>query len=262
MRRLLRRLGRASRGGLAFVGRLARLQWSLARVVFTPSRHHLRLIAKLTLTQARFSGVQAAPLVAALGLIIGAVSILQFVAILSGIADELIGKVLVTIIVREMGPLITAVLVIGRSGTAITTELGTMQLEGELEALRAYRIDPVAFVILPRVLGMVLAMFGLLVLFDVTGLIGGSMLAVTVKDLSAILLRSRMAAALSDADFILSGLKAVLFGQTIAMLSCYFGLQVRRSPTELPQAVTKAVVASLTGVFFCDALLVAGHYFL
>jgi phospholipid/cholesterol/gamma-HCH transport system permease protein len=262
MRRFLRRLGRPSRGALALVGRLARLQWSLVRLAVRPDRLNLRLIAKITLSQARFTGLQAAPLVAVLGAVIGAVSILQFAAILSGIADELIGKVLVTIIVREMGPLITAVLVIGRSGTAITTELGTMRLDGEFEALRAYRIDPVAFVILPRVAGMVLAMFGLIVLFDVMGLLGGSMLAVAVKEMSAILLRTRMEAALSDADFVLSGLKAILFGQTVAMLCCYFGMQVQRSPTELPQAVTKAVVASLTGVFVCDALLVAGQYFL
>ena len=104
-------------------------------------------------------------------------------------------------------------------------------------------------------------MFASIVLFDVTGLLGGSVIAVLVKDLSFSLLRGRVAAALTPADFIMTALKALLFGQTIALLSCYFGLRVKRSPTELPQAVTRAVVASLAGVFAVDAALAAAFYF-
>ncbi|MBI4348568.1 MAG: ABC transporter permease [Elusimicrobia bacterium] len=261
MRGFLRRLGRRVLGFLGHVGSLARLELALARRLVPPARYNVRLCAKITLTQARFSGLHAAPLLAALGAMIGAVGILQFMTILTGVADELIGSLLVTIIVREMGPLIAAVLLIGRSGTAMATELGTMRLGGELEALAAYRIDPVAFILLPRVAGMVLAMFASIVLFDVTGLLGGSVIAVALQDLSFALLRSRVAAALTPADFVMTAAKALLFGQTIALLSCYFGLQVRRSPTELPQAVTRAVVTSLAAVFAGDAILAAASYF-
>ncbi|MBI5201651.1 MAG: ABC transporter permease [Elusimicrobia bacterium] len=260
MRGQLRRLGRSVRAFLRHVGTLSRLELSLARHLLVPVGYNVRLCAKITLTQARFSGLQAAPLLAALGVMIGAVGILQFVSLLAGLADDLIGKLLVTIIVREMGPLIAAVLLIGRSGTAMATELGTMRLGGELEALSAYRIDPVAFVLLPRVLGMVLAMFASIVLFDVTGLLGGSVIAVIVKDISFPLLRGRVAAALMPGDFGMTVLKAFLFGQTIALFSCYFGMGVKRSPTELPQAVTRAVVASLAGVFVADAALAAAYY--
>ena len=261
MRGQLRRLGRAVRGLLGHVGNLSRLELALARRVLAPVGYSVRLTSKLTLTQARFSGLHAAPLLAVLGAMIGAVGILQFVSLLAGLADDLMGKLLVTIIVREMGPLIAAVLLIGRSGTAMATELGTMRLGGELEALAAYRIDPVAFVLLPRVAGMVFAMFASIVLFDVTGLLGGSVIAVLVKDLSFTLLRGRVAAALTPADFGMTVLKALVFGQTIALFSCYFGLRVKRSPTELPQAVTRAVVASLAGVFAADAVLAAAYYF-
>lgn len=255
MERMLAALGAKARGPLVHVGRLTRLTGRLAGVAAGARRLNLRLLARICSRQVFFTGVQAAPLVAILAASIGAVGIMEFVALLTGLADELIGKLLVTIVVREMGPLITAVVVIARSGTAMAAEIGTMQLDGELEALSAYRIDPVAFVLLPRVVSTVVSLFALILLFDLSGLLGGAAIAAAVRGLSFALVSSKVELALTNLDLGLSALKALLFGSVIAVVSCYWGMLVRRSPTELPQAVTRAVVVSLGAVFLVDAAL-------
>lgn len=239
------------------VGRVSRLLAELVATLAGRRPWNPRLVARVCASQLQFTGLQAAPLVAVLAASIGAVGIMEFVSLLTGLADELIGKLLVTIVVREMAPLITAVVVIARSGTAMAAEIGTMQLEGELEALRAYRIDPVAFVILPRVAGTVGSLFALIVLFDVAGLLGGAAIASAARGLSFEAVSGKVMIAMSNLDLGLTILKALLFGATIALVCCYRGLLVRRSPTELPQAVTRAVVASLGAVFLMDAALAA-----
>jgi len=180
--------------------------------------------------------------------------------VLSSLADDPVGSFLVGIIVRELGPLVTAVVVLGRSGTAIATELGSMRLNGEIDALRAHRIDPLAFVVLPRVLGAVLSMLLLTVVFDLMGVLGGFAVSIFLKDLSFALLVGRFLAALTNTDLALTAGKAVLFGGSIAFSACYFGLRVERSPTELPRAVTRSVVASLVALFVIDGVLAVLHY--
>ena len=262
MERILAETGRAARDLLAFVGGVSRLAAALAFKLLKLARLNLRLFGKVALNQVRFSGVGAVPLVALVAAFIGGVAIIQSFNRLTGLAPDLIGTLLVTIIVRELGPLITAVILIGRSGTAIAAEIGSMRLNGEIEALKAYRIDPVDFVVLPRVLGMILAMFSLLVVFDLFGILGGFGIAAMLQDISFSLLESRVLSALTNADIVFSVLKALLFGSAISILPSYFGLAVRKSPTELPQAVTKAVVASMACVVFLDGAIAAAFYLL
>lgn len=253
-------LGRGARRLLALAGGLARFYgrflWNSLRARRLPKR----LLGKIALNQFRFTGLQAMPLIAAVAALIGAVTIIQSVQVLTGLRDDLIGTLLVSIIVRELGPLITAVILIGRSGTAMATELGAMRLNGEIEALQAHRIDPVDYVVLPRVHGAVVSMLALIVVFDLMGILGGLGIAVMVQDVSFALLEHRVMESLTNLDVLISVLKAVLFGQAIAVLSCFSGLGVRKSPTELPQAVTKAVVLSLGAVFLIDSLLAAAFY--
>src|SRR5581483_8519537 len=136
MLRLLDHLGHALTRVLAHIGNVADLVRALIATVLRLQRLNLRLLGKIATAQVRFTGLQAVPLVGALAAAIGAVGILEFVTLLTGLADDLIGKLLVTIVIREMGPLITAVVLIARSGTAMATELGSMRLDGELDALR------------------------------------------------------------------------------------------------------------------------------
>jgi phospholipid/cholesterol/gamma-HCH transport system permease protein len=255
VRRFLVFVGRRARLALMHVGRFARLLRATAAAALGLRKGNLRMAAKTASAQVRFTGLHAAPLVAVMAAAIGAVGILEFVRLLTGLADELIGSLLVTIVVREMGPLIAAVVVIARSGTAMAAEVGTMRLGGEFDALQAYRVDPASYVLLPRAAGTVAALFALIVLFDAAGLVGGAVIASGLRGLSTAMVAAKVTAALNGADFALSAAKALLFGTAISSLSCYNGLLVRRSPTELPQAVTRGVVASLGAVFVLDAAL-------
>jgi phospholipid/cholesterol/gamma-HCH transport system permease protein len=260
--RALTPAGRGTLGVLMVVGQVTRLNLGLMGKLLRLPRLNLGLIGRIMLTQVRFSGLQALPLVAGCAALVGAVSIMQTLNLLTGLADEMIGSLLVAIIVRELGPLIAAAVLIGRSGTAMATELGSMRLSGEFEALKAYRIDMLDFVILPRVVAMVLSMFALIVCFDVIGVLGGFGIAVLLKDISFALLRARVVSALTNADLAVTVLKAVAFGQAVGVLCCHYGLRVRQSPTELPQAVTRAVVASIGSVLALDSLITAAFYLL
>lgn len=260
MRLALRYVGLRARALAGLIGAMARLHLALARVVLRLPRLNARLLLKLSLNQILFSGIQAAPLAASVATLIGGVCIIQSFALLSGLADDWIGTVLVSIIVRELGPLVSAITLIGRSGTAMATEIGSMRLNGEIDALRAYRVDPVAFIVLPRVVGACAGMFLLTVLFDACGILGGYGVSLLRADIPLALLAGRVTAALNNTDLALLVVKSIAFGETVAALCCHFGLRVRHSPTELPQAVTKAVVASLLAVFLMDGLIAALAY--
>lgn len=260
MRAALRRVGRLSLEGLGHVGDASHMAAALGREALGWRRLNGRLLAKVTLDQVRFGGTQALWLVASIATIVGAVSIVQSFSVLANLADDLVGSFLVGLIVRELGPLVTAVVLLGRSGTAIATELGSMRLNGEIDALRAHRIDPLAFVVLPRVFGAVLSMLLLTVVFDLMGVLGGFAVSVLLKDLSFALLRGKFLSALTNVDLALTAAKAVLFGGAIAFSACYFGLRVERSPTELPRAVTRSVVASLVVLFVLDGVLAVALY--
>ncbi len=253
-------VGRRARRGLAGVGRFSRFVGGTARAAANPARLNPRVLGKVLLNQVRFSGLHAAPLTAGAATMIGAVAIIQSFTFLTGLADDYIGSLLVSVIIRELGPLVTAIILIGRSGTAMATETGSMRLNGEIEALEAYRIDPAAFIVLPRLVGAVLAMLALIVVFDALGIFGGFLVALTRMDLSLALLLGRVLEALTPRDVLLSALKAVGFGSAIALLSCSFGLDVEPSPTELPKAVTKAVVASLASVLVIDGVIAFAFY--
>ncbi|MFA5140563.1 MAG: ABC transporter permease [Elusimicrobiota bacterium] len=241
-------------GGLAvFYGRM------LSRAAL-PHRLNWKLLGKISLNQVYFTGLQALPLVGGIATLIGGVSIIQSFNLLTGLADSFIGTLLVSIIVRELGPLITGVILIGRSATAMATELGSMRLRGEVEILEAHRIDTIAFVVVPRVLAAVLATFVLIIVFDLMGILGGFVITLLLADISFSLLQTRVLAALTNADLLASGLKAVLFGQAVAVPACFYGLRVSRSSTELPQAVTKSVVFSLASLFLLDICVAAAFY--
>lgn len=255
-------LGRTSRETLVHIGNLTRMSWGLARALPTLPRYDMRILAKVAFSQVRFSGVHAVPIIGVIATLIGAVTIIQSFSILSGLADRLIGTLLVGLIARELAPLITAVVLIGRSGTAMATELASMNLNGEINTLAAHRIDPLPFVVLPRVIGAVLSMFALIAVFDLLGILGGFGVSVLLMDLSFAIVRNKVLAAVGNVDLVLYAAKSILFGTSIAGLSCYFGLRARRSSTELPQAVTKAVVSSLFVIFLIDSLLAVAVYLL
>ena len=162
---------------------------------------------------------------------------------------------LVTIsVLREMGVLLTAIIVAGRSGSAYAAEIGSMHLNAEVDALQAIGVDPFEALVLPRIIGLMIALPLLTVIADAVGLIGGALLC---KYLLAIPLPQyliRMNEAIAPTTFWAGLVKAPVFGVLIGLAGTYRGMQVRGSSRELGRLTTVAVVQAIFVVLLADAL--------
>jgi phospholipid/cholesterol/gamma-HCH transport system permease protein len=261
MSQTARRTGRAVRRFLEVRGDLAWLVGRSLRDLLTLDLKRLPVLVEQVRLQIKFTGVDALLLVAAVGFGLGAVTVIQAFSQLSALgAEQYLGPLLVLIIIRELGPLLAAILVIGRSGTAIAAELGSMQLHGEVDALEAFGVNPHQYLMLPRALGVIFALFTLLCCFDAAALAGGFLVAKLKFGLPMKAFLDAIAGTLTNTDLGLTALKGFLFGGAIAYHAAYCGLTVKRSSTEIPQVVTRAVVASLGVIFVFDGLLAALVY--
>ena len=242
----LARLGAPLRGFLEFLGDQAHLVLRTLRHALLLRLDQVAVVGGQTRLQVRFTGLDALWLVSGTALLLGAVTLIQAFSQLSGLgAENYLGALMVLIILRELGPLLTAVLVIGRSATAIAAELGAMQLNGEVDALAAHGVNPYQYLLLPRWLGVLVSMFALVVFFDAMALGGGFLVAKLKYGVTFGFYMDSVRQALSNRDFAATLLKVALFSGVIAFHACHFGLGIRRSQTEIPQAVSKTVVSAL-----------------
>jgi len=258
----LARLGAPVRRFLVFLGDQAHLVLQTLRYGLALRLDQLGVVGGQTRLQIRFTGQDALLLVCGTALLLGAVTLIQAFSQLSGLgAENYIGLLMVLIIFRELGPLLTAVLVIGRSATAIAAELGTMQLNGEVDALAAHGVNPYQYLLLPRWLGVLVSVFALVVFFDASALAGGFLVARLKHGVTLGFFMDSVRDALRNRDLVATLLKVLLFSGAITFHACHYGLRIRRSQTEIPQAVTKTVVAALVAVFLLDGLVTAFFYF-
>lgn len=211
--------------------------------------------------QLRFTALDALPLLLGIAVALGVMIAVQVLAqaVRFGMVEAL-GPILVLAVVRELGPLLTAVVVIGRSGTAIAAELATARVLGEVRALELAGVDPRQFHVLPRVAGGALSMALLTINFVVATLATGVIAVTLIADISPTSLVESLRLALRPSDLVLMVGKSVIFGAGIALLCCYEGLKVGTQSTEVPQAVTRGVVASLLFVFAVSAVITAAVY--
>ncbi len=202
------------------------------------------------------TGVGAAPLFLFISVAFGVVVVGQTISWLSkaGVITSLLGRIMVVVVVRELGPLFTAMLVLARSGTRNVIELGTTRALGELEALEALRIDPIHYLVMPRVIGMALAVFSLTTYFIIGTLISGYLFAfVNNVSLRPDEYYQQLTASLSGLDFVVLALKSCLFGTMIAVITCYHGLAQPLRLEEISRVTIAAVVQSVIAIALLDA---------
>jgi len=254
----LDRLGRALLDGLDTLRGLGAFALITLGVIVTRLQVAGKLIHPMIRRQIQRCGLHLFPMIMVAAVALGLLVIGQTVALLSRIgAQEYIGVIMVTVVVRELGPLATAMLVLGRVGTATVIELGSARAQGEVETLEALGIDPIHFLVVPRVLGLVLGVFALTVYLILGALASGYLFAF----LQDIPLRpeeyvQQLAAALGYADFVLLALKTFGFGLVIAVASCYHGLARPLTLEEVAPATIRAVVHGVIGCALIDALFV------
>lgn len=223
------------------------------------------VVRPLTLLQVARSGLRLLPLASFISLALGLIVIGQTVSVLSRVgANELLGTIMVATVVRELGPLLTALLVLCRSGTATVVELGTARAMGEVEALEVLGIDPIHYFVVPRVIGMAVGIFALTVYLIIGALLSGYLWAF-LQDvpLSPGDYFSQMAGALTGLDFVLLAAKSVAFGSGISLIMCYHGLAQPLSIGEVSRATVRAVSQGivfcvLIEIFFIIVYLLAG----
>jgi phospholipid/cholesterol/gamma-HCH transport system permease protein len=207
-------------------------------------------------------GVASLPTVALANFLLGIVLAIQGAGQFAKLgATDLVANLVAFSVLREIGPLITAVIVIGRSGSAITAELGTMKVAEEIEALNVMGIDPVTFLVVPRLLAMIIMMPVLTILGEGVGLFAGWLISVTSLHLDPIFYVSNSIDAVQQKDLFTGLLKALMFGAVVGSVGCYYGIQVEGGAEGVGQATTKSVVTSLTSMLAMDALLTALIYF-
>src|SRR5271154_1125598 len=176
-------------------------------------------------------------------------------------ATAMVADLVAFSILREIGPLITAVIVIGRSGSAVTAELGTMKVAEEIEALNVMGIDPVKFLVVPRLLAMIIMMPVLTVLGEGIGLFAGWLISVTTLHLNPIFYVKNSIDAVEQKDLFTGLLKALVFGGVVGTVACFYGIQVEGGAEGVGKATTKSVVTCLTAMLAMDAILTALIYF-
>lgn len=227
-------------------------------VFVTKFRRSSRVIYPLAFHEVSRAGLRLLPMFLFLAAALGLVVIGQTVSWLTRVgAINYIGTVMVIVVVRELGPLIGALLVLARIGTANVVELGTARAMGEVEALEALGIDPVHYFVAPRVFGMTVGIFSLTVYLILGALVSGYLWAF-VQDVP---LRpgdyfSQLARALSWLDFALLALKTALFGFIIAIVTCYHGLAQPLRLEEVSYATVRAVAQSVIACVLLDALFI------
>ena len=203
-----------------------------------------------------FTGVDALPLVTFLGLAVGLSITSQMLKLAQALGSESDMAALLTNIVGvELSSLLTAIVLIGRSGSAIAVDLGSMKLRREVEGLELLGINVNEFFIAPRIIGAAFAQFTLAVYFAAIALFGGVFLNGIITSTSSTHQLKKLLEGIGPDDVGIFALKNVLFGITIAGTACYHGLRVRTSSTELPQQTQRAIVTSLVLVFAADGLL-------
>ena len=242
------RMGRAVLGIAEQLGGIGVLAGQLAARLVPPRIDRYELVRNC-----HKMGVRSVGIVSATALFTGAIMVVQAAPlVLRFSATEIIGWGAGFAILREIAPLLIALMFSGRVGANNTAELGTMVVTEQLDALRALAIDPLSYLILPRVVAMVLMLFVLNIFGDVVAILGAVLSAKVLLDVGPYTFMNSFLNMLDHWDFLQSLVKSVAFGVMIALTSCYFGLTVRGGAPGVGRAVNASVVAAAIGIFVMD----------
>ena len=201
------------------------------------------------------AGVKALGITALVGFLIGIVlSYLSALQLKMFGAEIYIINILGMSIIRELGPLLAAILVAGRSGSAMTAQIGIMRVTEELDALSAMGISLSLRLILPKVLALTLVMPLLNIWTDAAALIGGILSAQSILDISYLQFINKLPDAIPLANVLIGLAKSAAFGLLIALLACHFGFKIKPNTESLGNETTNSVVAAITVVIMADAL--------
>lgn len=245
---LPRRVGASSIGIGEQVGGVAVLLGQILVRLLPPRLDRLELVRNL-----HKMGVRSLPIVVVTAVFVGGIMVIQAAPLVTRFnAREIVGWGAGFATLREIGPLLIALMFSGRVGANNTAELGTMMVTSQIDALRALAIDPLSYLVLPRVLSMVVMLFVLTVIGDAVAIGGACVAAKVLLDVDPRSFMNSFLLLLNEWDLLTGLIKSLVFGLMIALTSCHFGLSVKGGAPGVGRAVNAAVVAAASGIFIID----------
>lgn len=210
----------------------------------------------LTIIQMSFLGVNSLMIVLMTTTFAGMVIALQMahVAVQYGVG-KMVGGSASLAMTRELGPMLTAIVVAGRAGSAITAEIGSMKVTEQIDALKMLAVSPTGYLVVPRLVAMLLMMPLLTLFSDISGLVGGSVVAFENAGIPYQVFWDSVRQMTMTSDLTLGLAKSVIFGVEVAIISCYQGLKTGRGAAGVGQATTSSVVTSMVVIFITNFIL-------
>ncbi len=224
-------------------------------------RPGVRLSRAALTTQMLRVGVDSIGIVIIVEFFIGSILALQLAPVLASYGQiDQVAVVIAVAVVREMGPLLTAIVLSGYAGASIAAELGAMVEAEEIKALRAHALNPIHFLIVPRFLATSVMIIGLTVIADIVGVFGGCLTSWAVLGVAPQVYVDITQTALETKDFVTGLVKAGVFGMLIATIACYQGLNVSGGAVGVGRATTATVVQCIVAIIGMDAVFTAVFY--
>ncbi len=250
----LRILGRAASPLVAFLTTVGEHVLLLRQAVAWLFRRPFR--PRLFLEQMEFVGVGSLPIVMLVGFFTGAVSSFQAAVGLAIFQQQRwVGFVVGISLAWELAPVFASLMITARAGSAMATELGSMRITEQIDALVTFAVSPVQYLVTPRIVASVLMLPLMTMVFNVLGLFGCYVVAIVVSDIDLGPVLDLFRHRINPIDYVRGLIKAVIFGLTMALTACYQGFNVRGGAKEVGRATTRAVVSSSVSILVIDYFL-------
>src|SRR5712692_1439878 len=260
---LVSQIGGSVTNGLAYFGSLASLGGRAAYYTFLGPFRGKPLRVQRAVSQAMDVGVRALPILSLITFFIGLILALQAAYELRRFgAISYVSTAVAISMTRELGPLITAIVVIGRSGSAFAAEIGTMKVTEEIEALETMAIDPIHFLVTPKFLAMMVMLPCLTIWANSMGILGGALFGVAQADFTWVRYIQSSLDALFLRDITTGLIKSVMFGITITAVGCHEGLSTGAGAEQVGRSTTRAVVVSIFLVILVDLVFTTLFFFM
>ena len=253
--KVVRLLGRVFGPLLGAVAIFGQHMMLLGRAFTWLFRRPFRL--RLYLEQMEFIGVGSMPIIMLVGFFSGAVTALQGITALAMFDQQRwVGYAVGVSLARELAPVFTALMITARAGSAMATELGSMRITEQIDALTTFAVNPVHYLVTPRLVASILMLPVMTMVFNVVGLLGGYVISILVYQIDLGQVLELFRHWVDPADYVQGLIKAVIFGIAMALAACYQGFNVRGGAKEVGRATTAAVVSSSVSVLVLDYFLI------
>lgn len=246
------------------LGQQVALFWNAIKSLFSSSRN-FKSDTKNIILQTFFTGVEIFPTLFIVAMLFGTVVIIEVISLMGkmGLSD-VVGSLIVVVIIRELGPILTAFLIAGRSGSSLTTYIGSMVINSEVDALATMGVDPIRYLVMPGLFGGCIAMFFMNIIFSTSAICAGFLLTKGIILLTGNIINIQLTwsylsheilGAITLTDFIFIILKPLVFGAIITTNACYQALNIPRDVRQVPKATSRSVILSFLYIVCADVVL-------